>query len=78
MCAEVAPRFSLCADLGNDQVEDILDDLATLYEFDRRNLHALLIDLLKCTDRCGGASADIDVVNEVGDESDKRITMVNG
>ena len=69
--AEVAGGLVLRADLGEDELEDVLHDRAALDQLDRRDDHALLEDLLERPDRGGRAAADVDVVREVRDVADQ-------
>ena len=64
---EVARGLVLGANLGEDEGEDVLDDLSRLDDLHGRDDHALLEDLPEGTDRRRGAAADIDVVREVRD-----------
>ena len=62
---EVAGRLVLRADLGEDQAEDVVDDLAARDDLDRRDDHALLEHLLERADRRRRAATDVDVMREV-------------
>ena len=75
---EVARGLVLGADLGQDQLEDVLQDRAALDELDRRDDHALLEDLFERADRGGRPAADVDVVREVRDVTDQLALVVDG
>ena len=76
--AEVARGLVLRADLGEDELEDVLHDRAALDQLDRRDDHALLEDLLERSDRGGRAAADVDVVREVRDVADQLALVMDG
>ncbi len=75
---EVAGRLVLRPDLGEDQPEDVVDDLAARDDLDRRDDHALLEHLLEGTDRGRRTAADIDVVGEVRHVADEQAVDVDG
>ena len=75
---EVAGRLVLRPDLGEDQPEDVVHDLAALDDLDGRDDHALLEHLLEGADRRGRAAADIDVVRQVRDVADEQAVDVDG
>ena len=76
--AEVAGRLVLGADLGQDQLEDVLDDRSAGDELDRGHDHAFLEDLAERSDRRRGATADVDVVREVRDVPDQLALGMHG
>jgi hypothetical protein len=77
LCAEVARGLAFGPDLRHDQREDVLDDLAALDQLDWRNLNTFLVDFLECADRRRGTAADVDVMDEVGDESIEHAAVIN-
>ena len=68
---EVPGRLVLRADLRQDQVEDVVDDRPGRDDLDRRDDDALLEDLAERADRGGRAAADVDVMGQVGDETEQ-------
>src|SRR4029078_9420850 len=64
---EVPRGLALRPDLGEQEPEDVLDELAVLHEAHRRDDHALLEDLTERPDRRRRPAADVHVVREVRD-----------
>ena len=67
----------LAVNLGEHEVEDVLDDLATLYQLYPRNDDTFLEHLPECADRRGRAAADIHVVGKAGGVADQLPFVVN-
>ena len=75
--AQVAGRLALRADLGEDEAEDVVHDLAALDDLDGRDDEAFLEHLLEGADRRRRAAADVDVVGQVRDVADEQVVHVD-
>ena len=64
---EVAPAFVRRADVGEDQVEGFVLDLAAPKKLDRRDPEAFLVDLAGKGHRAGRHAADVGVVGAGGE-----------
>ena len=64
---EVARRLALGADLGQDEPEHVVDDLAIPHHLHRGNDHPFLVDLAECADARRGAPAHVHVMGEVAE-----------
>ena len=75
---EVAGGLVLRPDLGEDEAEDVVDDLAALTTLTGGMITPSWNTSWKAPIERGGATADIDVVGEVRDVADQQTVHVDG
>ena len=75
--AEVACRLVLRADLRQDQLEDVRDDLARLDDLHRRDDHPLLKDLSERANARWSTPTDVDMMRDVRDVAEQVVPDVD-